>query len=175
MLAEIVDGFLAQHPPAVRLQLRRPLGYYAPVAYRDLVRAGVLRIIDGKPGREPGPRYDLTAKGRKLLLKGARLRPGTNTIDIRVGQFRYVPGSAVLDHDDWDGPAVTFRYYFNGNANTDMLLRAGLAMDWVVDNYWRPHVNLDKVGRLGEETLPLQVCHGKWMVRKSPPYLCSHP
>jgi hypothetical protein len=145
------------------------------VVYDDLVRAGLLRIINGKPGREPGPRYDLTAKGRELLLNGRRVPRGANTINIPLGQFRYVPDSAVLGRDELDLPAATFRYVFNGNANTATLLRIGPAIDWVIANYYQPHVNLSHVGGAAEQTLPLEFCYTKWTVRRPPPHSCRIP
>lgn len=175
MLGQIIERYLAHHPPIVRLELRRPLGSYAPVAYDDLVRAGLLRIVDGKPGREPGPRYDLTATGRKLLLNVKHVRPHSNVIDISTGQFRYVPGSAVLGRDELDRPATTFKYVFNRNANTATLLRIGPAIDWVIANYYRPHVNLTHVGGEAEQTLPLEFCYTRWTVRRPPPHTCSIP
>lgn len=175
MLAQIVVGYLAKHPPVVQLELRRSLGSYAPVAYDDLVRAGLLRIIDGKPGREPGPRYDITAKGRKILLNGKRVRPGTVVLDIPVGQFRYVPRSVVLSHDEFEWPVTTFKYSFSANAHAAMLLRLGPAIDWVIANYWRPHVNLSQVGQIAEQSLPLEFCYTRWTVRKPPPHGCRIP
>lgn len=175
MLGQIIERHLAQHSPIVRLELRRSLGSYAPVAYDDLVRAGLLRIMDGKPGREPGPRYDLTATGRKLLLNGKLPRPRTNTVDIPIGQFRYVPGSAVLGRDELDRPATTFKYVLNGNAKAATLLRIGPAIDWVIANYYRPHVNLSNVGGTAEQTLLLEFCRTKWIVRRAPPHTCSTP
>lgn len=168
-LAHIIEGYLALHPPIVRLELRRPLGSYAPVAYDDLVRAGLLRIMDGKPGREPGPRYDLTAKGRKLLLNGKQARPGPNIIDIPIGQFRYVPGSAVLGRDELNRTETTFKYVFNGNPNVATLLRISPAIDWVIANYYQPYVNLSRVGRAAEQTLPLEFCYTKWTIRRPAP------
>jgi hypothetical protein len=175
VLAQIIEGFLAQHPPIIWLELRRSLGSYAPVAYDDLVRGGVLRIIDGKPGREPGPRYDLTAKGRKLLLNGRRLQPGTNAIDIPVGQFLYVPRSAGLDRNEIGWPDVTFKYSFVANANAAMLLRIGPAIDWVIADYHQPYVNLSRVGQEAEQTLPLEFCYGRWIVRKPSSHGCRTP
>lgn len=175
VLAQIIEGYLAQHPPIVRLELRRSLGTYAPVAYDDLVRAGLLDIMDGKPGREPGPRYDLTAKGRKLLLNGRRVRPGANTTDITMGQFRYVPNSAVLDRDELGPPVATFKYVFNGNANTATLLRIGPGIDWVIANYYWPRINLTHVGRTTEQRLPLEFCYTKWTVQRPAPHGCRTP
>lgn len=145
-----------EHPPVVRLELRQPLGSYAPVAYDDLVRAGLLRIVDGKPGSDPGPSYDLTTKGRELAARffgHKQIRRGAYVIEIPVGQFRYVPGSTVLSYDELDEPAATFKYYFSSNANAAMLLRFGPAMDWVIADYGRPHLNLDQVGLVAKQTL----------------------
>src|SRR5581483_8808220 len=73
---------------------------YAPIGYDDLVRAGLLHIVHGKRGRDPGPSYDLTAKGRDFASKfsrGSLTQRRAYVIDIPVGEFRYVAGSAVLE------------------------------------------------------------------------------
>lgn len=173
ILSRIIERYLRQHPPIVRIDLQRPLGSYAPVRYDDLARAGLLRIIAGKRGFEPGPSYGLTAKGRKLLLNNGAISPNTKTIYIPVGHFWLVPGSAIFTRGEMGRPATDFKYYFHGNHNATTLLRAGPAIDWVLSNYWRPHVNLRRVGRVAAQILPLEFCYGKWIVRKLPP--CEIP
>ena len=182
-LANLIEQYLAEHPPVLRFQLRRSLGSYAPIAYDDLTRAGILQIVNGKRGHEPGPRYDLTAKGREFVAKltgGKHIRRDASVIEIPVGQFRYVPSSAVLRYDEVPGTGeketlVTFKYDFDGNENAALLLRLGPAIDWVIADSWNPYANLDHVGGVAEQTLPLQPCGRKWVVRTYPPYLMPCP
>jgi len=172
-LVKIINRYLVEHPPVVRIKLRRSLGSYPPVAYEDLKRAGLLRIVAGKPGQEPGPKYDLTEKGRALFSRSNHAQRGPYVIAVPVGQFQYMHGSAIVSRDELNEPATTFKYYFGGNANAATLLRLGPAMDWIVDDYWHPHVSLDLVGHVGDQTLPLRFCYGRWVVR--PPHPCGIP
>lgn len=177
-LTHIIETYLSAHPPVIRLVLRRSLGSYAPVAYDDLARAGLLRIVAGKQGQAPGPRYDLTAKGHEVFdefVQGKPAKQGVMVIDIPVGEFRYVRGSVVLVSSEFGRSTATFKYYFSGSTNADLLLRSGPAMDWVIAGYSMPYVNFDQIGRVAEQAVPLQICHGKWTVQKVPTYLCSHP
>lgn len=189
-LTRIIENYLAQNPPVIGLKLRHPLGARPPGAYSDMVRAGFLRIVAGTPGSEPGPAYDLTAKGRREIssrfLAGEQLRPSDDFIEIPVGHFHYISRSAVLTHYDFEkadqslgnvltdaeaeSPRVAFKYYFTGNVNVAGLLRIGRAEDWVIDPYAGPRRTLSQVGRVARQTLPLRLCHREWTVRELPPY-----
>ncbi|MHB8462705.1 MAG: hypothetical protein ACYDA1_08670 [Vulcanimicrobiaceae bacterium] len=188
LASHIVERYLAQNPPVVRLLLRQPIGAYVPAKYMDLVRAGLLRIIQGKPGQEPGPSYDLTEKGKReiaagfFLVKQERFISSSfpdfignvgDFIEIPVGRYRFVGGSAVLTPKalrDPDAvrlgfPEITFKYYFDGNANADELLRLGPAGDWLIAVHSALHTTLHGVGRVAKRSLMLRPCHGMWMVR----------
>lgn len=197
-LTRIVEYYLATTPPVVRFVLRQPVGSRPSAAYGDLVRAGFLHIIDGKPGQGSGPIYDLTERGTReiasgFFIKGSQYDPAADFVDIPVGQFRYVPGSAVLAHHDLEKPdpdyqynlsdvriglpEVTFKYSFSGNTNVPTLLRLGPAKDWKIADYRRPQPDLRDVGRARKETLPLRLCHSQWFVREFPPFFraqCSN-
>ena len=109
------------------------------------------------------------------FVRGKPAKQDAMVIDIPVGEFRYVRGSAVLERNDFGTFTATFKYYFSGSTNAELLLRSGPAMDWVIANYSMPYVNFDQMGRVAEQAVPLQICHGKWTVQKVPTYLCSHP
>jgi hypothetical protein len=184
MATQIMQHYLAQHPPAVEILLQHPVGPRPLAAYADLTRAGFLRIYDAEPELEPGPAYDLTAKGRRAIQTGFFHQPYFNLVEVRVGQFRYVPGSAVLtqpfvgtpnprDQYNVDAliqsrPRLTFEYHFTPNANVSTLLRLGPAKDWTIANYDHPYLDLSLLRPLGKQTLSLRLCHAQWIVRESP-------
>lgn len=191
LASQVIERFLEQNPPVVRLLLRQPVGAYAPAAYTDFVRAGLLHTVQGKPGQEPGPIYDLTGKGQREITAGffrvkrerfishnftGFISSVADFIEIPVGRYRFVGGSAVLTPKalrDPDAvrlgfPEITFKYYFGGNANADELLRLGPAGDWPIAVHSTLHTTLHAIGRIAKRSITLRPCHGEWLVRDWP-------
>lgn len=99
----VVQGYLAQNPPVVRFRLQKPIGAQPPPGYQDLARAGLLRIVSGADGQEPGPVFGLPENWKREIMSGFFRFSQVQTddgigyfIEIPVGHLRYVPGSAVL-------------------------------------------------------------------------------
>lgn len=187
---QIIEGYLAQNPPVVRFALRKPVGANPPPAYVHLLRAGLLRISAGNVGLEPGPSYELTEKGTREITAGVfRVRRVriiadiTDFIEIPVGHFRYLAGSAILTPKTQQDPddvrsgfvQITFKYYFAGNANAVDLMNLGPARDWPITDYALLHTTLNGIGRVAKRTITLRPCHGMWLVREWPPYRSACP
>lgn len=170
---QAVESDLSQNAPVVRFQLQKSLGAHPPADYTDLARAGLLRVVSGKPGQGSGPVYGLPENWQHDILSGflrfSQVQTGDVMdyyVEIPVGQFRYVPGSAVLTLPDVrtaSRPTVTFEYEFIGNANAVRLLRLGPAKDWTVSDYARAQTDLRKIGTVRKGTLYFRPCHAGWL------------
>lgn len=180
LISKIIKRYLVENPPRIRLMLHRPVGAYPPAAYADLVRAGILTITAGMRGQKPGPSYGLTAKGTLEVNTGLfevkKRRTGINAyyLEIPVGEFRYVAGSAVrtsrLSSEYSRDVNVIFKYYFAGNANAARLLRLAPPGDWQITDYALYHgtmflTTLRRLGRVGVRGVTLRPCRTTWVVR----------
>lgn len=170
---QVIEHYLTQHPPAVRFRLQKPVGTRPPAAYADLARAGLLRTLSGKAGEGSGPVYGLPSNWEREIMGGFFRFTQVQTdddvayfIDIPVGTFRYVPGSAVLTPPDLHAasqPTVSFKYQFIGNANADRLLRIAPPKDWTVTNHVGADGDLRQIGKMLKQTLVLRPCHARWL------------
>ena len=174
---QTAEGYLSQNPPVIRFRLQKPVGRHPSAAYTDLARAGILHTVSGKAGEGSGPVYGLANNWEHEILEGffrfTQVRTDDDVayfIEIPVGSFRYVPGSAVLTRTDLrtsDLPMVTFKYQFIGNANAARLLRIGAPRDWVVD-YAGTQFDLRKIGEVSKQTIILRPCHARWLAGPVP-------
>lgn len=165
---QLIEGYLEQHPPLLQFLLNKPIATTPPAAYLDLARAGFLRTLYGKPGAGSGPVYGLPDNWQHDITSGflrfTQVPTGEDTqtfIEILVGHFRYIAGSAVLMPPNAysQHPSVTFRYRFVGNANAARLLELGPTKDWP---------DLRQLGRVVKGRLFLRTCHAGWIAGKSP-------
>ncbi len=182
MAVQLIESYLARTPPTVRFLLRQPIDERHVAAYSDMVRAGLLKIVDKLPA---GPRYDITQKGAGEIPSGffvfghqvdpySEIPEEIDFVEVPVGQFRYVRGTGVLHYFHGYGndplPEFTFSYSFKPNQNADMLLRLGPARDFVIANYGFPQRALADIGRNSKQTLSIRACHVEWVVPDPPPY-----
>lgn len=175
---QAVQGYLEQHPPVVRFRLQKPIGAHASAGYTDLARAGLLRVVSGTAGQGSGPVYGLPENWERDILSGvfrfAQVQTGDDIayfIEIPVGQFRYVPGSAVLTLPDAHTalrPTVTFKYQFISNAKAARLLRLGPPKDWTFIDPTGAQLDLRRIGIVVKQTLPFRACHAGWYLSQLP-------
>jgi hypothetical protein len=173
-LAALIDGFLVENAPAVQISLQNHLIGNPPLGYADMVRADLLEEVDASGQPCPGPAYALTSKGRdEARSRGWSVHDTYATIPL--GRFVYEPRSVKVERaPNAFGQrkvfAITFRYRFYGNANSEFLLTLGPYEHWRLAGYIYPTLTMNRDGSVSTMKLMLSQWKGIWSVGRFPYY-----